>query len=402
MKLFVAFAALVASVSGKAIKAPRKTIELKDIKVDSPLGSKVMEHARRLDQGEVDYTWVANYSIKFQGCHQISQWNEEADGEEDVRIQTKRLVRFRLCPTDSCTTENAGGCSSGYGEYILDMNVFLDAYLTAQQEHNEWMCQYYEYQANCDGQQNNNNGGRRLDQDMCFWDYLSAIEGFDPYTCVDKNPYNDDEAEEEAFDFADWMECAEAKIENQNGNNNNNNNNNGEEVQYFMGPYCSDNGGSIYLGLFTDDQCTVFADEYGGKETYFTLSGGQTMPFHSTSVIDYDCISCVEPEDFNNDGNDAQDADEVIEFCEQIYSQAGKCESELASSGISPINTNACNYMEGIKIVRKNGVVQQNSSKANKTASIFIGIFVAAFVLLAAYVYYLKTKLDRASINLAE
>jgi uncharacterized membrane protein (DUF485 family) len=58
--------------------------------------------------------------------------------------------------------------------------------------------------------------------------------------------------------------------------------------------------------------------------------------------------------------------------------------------------------MEGIKIVRKNGTIIQGSSTANKTASIFIGIFVVAFVLLAAYVYYLKTKLDRASINLSE
>lgn len=393
MKLFVALAALVATVSGKSA-APRKTVELKDIKVDSPLGNKVMEKARRLDDAndEIDFSWVADYSIKFQGCHHISQWNEEADGEEDVRIQTKRLVRFRLCPTSDCTTENAGGCNSGYGEYILDMNVFLEAYLQAQQEHNEWMCEYWAYTSGCENDDDN------VDEETCFWDYLDAMEGVDPYTCVDQNPYNDDEAEEEAFEFADYMECAQANIENENGNNNNNGD---DEVEYFMGPYCSDSGGAIYLGLFTDDQCTIFADEYGGKETYYSLSGGNTMPFHATSVIDYDCISCIEPEEFNNDGNDNQDEDEVIEFCEQIYSQAGKCETELYSSGIEP-NTNACNYMEGIKIVRKNGVVSQNSSKANKTASIFIGIFVVAFVLLAAYVYYLKTKLDRASINLAE
>jgi len=396
MKLFVALAALVATVSGKAVPQ-QKVIELKDIQVDSPLGNKVMENARRLDDAEIDFTWVAGYSIKFQGCHHISQWNEEADGEEDVRIQTKRLVRFRLCPTGSCTTENAGGCSSGYGEYILDMNIFLQAYLEAQQEHNEWMCEYYLSVSGCNGDDNR----RRLDEEMCLWTYLESIS-VDPYTCIEQNPYNDDEAEEEAFEFADYMECAEANIENENGNNNNNQNENGEEIKYYMGPYCSDNGGAIYLGLFTDESCSIFADEYGGKETYYTLSGGKTMPFHATSVIDYDCISCIEPEDFNNDGNDNQDADEVIEFCEQIYAQAGKCETELASSGISTINTNACNYMEGIKIVRKNGVVQQNSSKANKTASIFIGIFVVAFVLLAAYVYYLKTKLDRASINLAE
>jgi Tfp pilus assembly protein PilO len=58
--------------------------------------------------------------------------------------------------------------------------------------------------------------------------------------------------------------------------------------------------------------------------------------------------------------------------------------------------------MEGIKIVRKDGTVITADAKANKTASVFIGIFVVAFVLLSAYVYYLKTKLDRASINLSE
>mmetsp|Transcript_18861 Transcript_18861/g.34127 ORF Transcript_18861/g.34127 Transcript_18861/m.34127 type:complete len:390 (-) Transcript_18861:145-1314(-) len=389
MKLFVAFAALVAAVSGKrAAPARRQTVELRDIKADSPLGNKVMEHARRLDQNqEVDYTWVAGYSIKFQGCHQISQWNAEADGEEDVKIQTKRLVRFRLCPEGSCSTENAGGCDSGYGEYILDMNIFLEAWLQAEQEHFELLCEQYAY-TQC---QNND------DEDTCLWDYLTSI-GMDPYKCVDKNPYNEEEGEEEAFEWADYMECAKYEFQ----NNNRRQLDQAEEVEYFMGPYCADNGGAIYLGLFTDDQCTIFADDYGGKETFYTNSAGTDMPFYATSVIDYDCISCKEPQEDNNGGDDAQDADEVIDFCEQIYQQAGKCETGLSSAGISNLNENACNYMEGIKVVRKNGVVQQNSSKANKTASIFIGIFVVAFVLLAAYVYYLKTKLDRASINLAE
>ena len=103
------------------------------------------------------------------------------------------------------------------------------------------------------------------------------------------------------------------------------------------------------------------------------------------------------------DGNDAQDADEVIEFCEQIYTMSGKCEEGLQTTGyVYQANNNACNYIAGIKVVRKDGIITQVGSAANKTASIFIGIFVVAFVLLAAYVYYLKTKLDRASINLAE
>jgi hypothetical protein len=116
-----------------------------------------------------------------------------------------------------------------------------------------------------------------------------------------------------------------------------------------------------------------------------------------------DCLSCKEPKDFNQDGNDAQDADEVIEMCEQIYETAGKCEAGLQATGyVAEANNNACNYIAGIKVVRKDGIITQVGSKANKTASIFIGIFVVAFVLLSAYVYYLKTKLDRACINLSD
>ena len=63
-------------------------------------------------------------------------------------------------------------------------------------------------------------------------------------------------------------------------------------------------------------------------------------------------------------------------------------------------NDSACNYMEGIKIVRKDGMVV--TADAYKTAAVFIGVFVVGFILLSAYVYYLKTKLDRASINLSD
>merc|ERR1711937_991243 len=116
--------------------------------------------------------------------------------------------------------------------------------------------------------------------------------------------------------------------------------------------------------------------------------------------------SCKEPEEINqnedennNNQNEVEEAAEPIEFCEQAYNKAGKCDSNL---GIDNPNTNACTYMEGIKVTRSNGVVNTISGSANKTATIFIGIFIVAFILLAAYVYYLRTKLDRASINLSE
>jgi len=374
--------------------AAKRATKVDNVKVDSPLGAKLMEKARKLEnEEEIDFTWVADFSIKFQGCHHVSQWNEEADGEDEVRIQTKRLIRFRLCPTDTCSLTSASGCKEGYGDYIIDMNTFLETYFEAVEDYNEYRCEYTkEMVCNCDGE----NQGDDFDEEICEYDCYVA-NGIEDI-CADRNPYYEDEEEEEKFELKDAVECQQVNLE----QNNRKLDQEEEEVEYFMGPYCAEQGGAIYLGLFTDDTCTTFADENGGAYTYSYLSG-QSLPYAEQSLISMDCISCHEPADYNNEGNDAYDEDQVIEMCEQIYQTAGKCESALAATGVVyEANENACNYIAGIKVVRKDGIITQVGSKANKTASIFIGIFVVAFVLLAAYVYYLKTKLDRASINLSE
>jgi hypothetical protein len=408
MKFVLALMSLVASAAAKGFS---QEVQFNDIKADSAFGQKVMSKARRLDD-EVDFTWVAGFSIKFQGCHHISQWNDEADGEEDVRIQTKRLVRFRLCPSDYCSAESAKGCSEGYGDYIVDLNAYLEAFFEAKQQYNEFQCEYLEnYVCGCDDDNNNNNNNNC--DDCCLWDCFEA-HNMD-YICMEDNPYNnnnnnnqDDQFE---FELDKYMECAEAGFDNDNyyyyqymqnnGYYNNNNGGDNAELEFFIGPYCASQGGSVLLGVFTDETCTQFADSDGGRDTFYGMTG-MSLPYSDANIVDMDCFPCKEPQENNNDGNDNQDADEVNEFCEQMYEQSGKCEGNLPYGTVYSPNTNACNYMEGIKIVRKDGTVVTADAKANKTASIFIGLFVVAFVLLSAYVYYLKTKLDRASINLAE
>jgi len=390
-------AAATLPIYGKPKNALKKFDSLNNVKADSPLGLSLLSKARRLEEDdEIDFTWVSNFSIKFQGCHHISQWNDEADGEEDVRIETKRLIRFRLCPTNECSPDKAGGCDSDYGDYVIDMNTFLESYYEALENYNQYRCEYTS-QVLCDCEDGDDKGDD-FDGELCEYDcYVEyGIEDI----CADRNPYEEEEEEkEEEFNVAEYVECQQAKFEN---NDERRRLDEEEEIEYFIGPYCAEQGGAIFMGLFTDDTCTSFADNYGGANTYSYLAGS-SLPYSTESLISMDCISCKEPEDFNNDGNDAQDEDEVIEMCEQIYEGAGKCEQGLEATGyLSSANNNACNYIAGIKVVRKDGIITQVGSKANKTASIFIGIFVVAFVLLAAYVYYLKTKLDRASINLTD
>merc|ERR1719464_797834 len=133
--------------------------------------------------------------------------------------------------------------------------------------------------------------------------------------CVDGNPYAEDgeEDEEEEFELREYAECQQWEFEN------NNRRKLEDEVEYFVGPYCADQGGKIYLGLFTDDTCTQFADEYGGKETFATMSYGKELPYSESTMVGSECMSCMEPRDVNeNNDNDEEDEDEVKESCEEL------------------------------------------------------------------------------------
>lgn len=396
--IFSAALGIAAAKKSPTKKSPTKRSPMADIKATSKVGSKLMSNARRLEDAEdeeIDFTWVANMSLKFQGCFHVSQWNEEADGDDDVRIETKRLVRFRLCPSDSCDIESAAGCSSGYGDYIIDMPTYLEAYFEAVEQDHEYNCEYAkENECGCDDDDGNYDDN--FDAEICEYE---CYMGKGMEYCVDRNPYNDDEQEEEEeFDIGEYAECQQYEFENNDDGNNRRKLE--EEAEYFVGPYCADQGGKIYLGLFTDDTCTQFADEYGGKGVFADLSNGKELPYSESTMVGSECMSCKEPEDADqNDDGDNEDADEVKESCEALYEGAGKCEAGLE---LEYANNNACNYMQGIKITRKNGTVVQGSASKNKTASVFIGLFAVSFVALGGYVYYLKTKLDRAKINLSE
>jgi len=381
MKFITAFllSTLAAVQGNKALELPSS------IKADSKLGLKLLSQARRLENAdeEVDMTWVIDYSIKFQGCHHVTQWNGEADGDEDVRIATKRLIRFRLCPANLCDSSSSSGCSSGYGDYIIDMNTYLEAYMMDLEELHEWTCEYYEMKVcDCDDDDNKDDG---FDEDECLNTCYSKY-GLD--YCVEEE--NDDD--NEAFELEEYVECAQFD-----GGNNRRRLN--QEVEYFIGPYCSDQGGKIYLGMFTDDTCSSFADDYAGVVTYKDFTG-ESLPYSSESIVGMECIPCtpleeVEEDDGNQNQNDDGDV-EVKEVCEQLYQTAGKCENNL---GIDDANYQACNYMEGIKVIRKDGVVDIASSGSSSAAA-FIGVFAVTTCLLGAYSYYLKTKIGTGKIDL--
>lgn len=138
------------------------------------------------------------------------------------------------------------------------------------------------------------------------------------------------------------------------------------------------------MGMFTDDSCSEHADDYFGVTTFQTMTGG-ALPYGDTSLVGSNCLSCLG----SSDGSGAS----VGEQCATIYAIAGKCESSLPQGMTSYPNTNGCNYMEGIKITRKDGIIISSASRPSPVTSSFIVIFAMTCAALLFYVWYLRRRL---------
>ena len=388
MKLQTLLPLATAASSTSAFKNPLPN----EISATSDLGRSLLSHARRLenDDDAVDYTWVANYSLKFQGCRHHTSLNLEADDNNDVRIKTTHLAHFRLCPSNSCSSWLGGGCNSNYGDYVVDLETFAKTFVEGQRRSEEFVCQNYMYE-NCDCQETDDKGDD-FNREYCEYDCYANSKKYQ--SCVDRNPYEEEEEggqRNERFEPQRYVECKEWEFNadaDDDGNQNNGDDDN--QVAYYVGPYCSNDGGNVYLGLYTDDTCTNFADTNHGHTTFKELEGS-ALPYSTTSLITSDCISCIEQEDPNRrdeNDDDAVDVDEVSDQCERLYESAGKCESKISSGMVSDPNNAACSYIGGIKFTKLNGTVDK-SMTSNELATFMIILFAGMFGGLALFVFKL-------------
>jgi hypothetical protein len=284
-----------------------------------------------------------------------------------------------LCPSNTCSETKGGGCASGYGDYIVDINSFVEAYFSAKKTESEYECESY-MESNCDC--NDDDGqGDDFDQDICEYECFVNTALAD--SCIDRNPYEDDEKQEEQFDVEEFTECSQYELQEneerknrrleegdeENDEGENESEDEDEEV-WYIGPYCAEQGGAVYLGFFTDNECTSFADSRGGSSTFESMTG-IALPNSSSNIVGSECVSCLGRQGEGDDDNEDQDYDNSLEMCQELYTTAGKCEAELPDGTNEP-NQNACKYIAGIRLIRHNGVVARyGSRKSNGPVTFF-------------------------------
>jgi len=128
MKL--ALTVLLASV----VTASSKTISSKN-------AAKVLRSARRLEDAnanaEPSYDFLASYNLKLIGCKADAEVTN-ADGSVEYNAAI-----FRLCPSESgCSSDKAGGCKKGYGDFVVSLNTFVEAYFEDQRDNMNWDDQF--------------------------------------------------------------------------------------------------------------------------------------------------------------------------------------------------------------------------------------------------------------------
>lgn len=91
---------------------------------------------------------VTGYSLKYSRCQMVEQYDDEAaaggeDGQSSPMVK-KRFAVLRLCPTSSCDASKQVGCASGYGQYMVEMDTYLQAMQQYREDLKEGYCNYCE------------------------------------------------------------------------------------------------------------------------------------------------------------------------------------------------------------------------------------------------------------------
>lgn len=323
---------------------------------------------RFLEQNNNNYqqiSRISKYSIQFQGCHTIKQWNKNAQDDDDIRVATKRLVRFRLVPFDKCSRYNPWVDAAGiqkakailgqadYGDYIVDLDTFIQAYVQTQEE-------YYD----------------RGDYYVAENDNSNATSTWD------------------AFSLSNYLSCAAFDF----GGNNDGNN-----YEYYLGPFCANQGGEIKLNLFTDDTCTTLAKCNGGSSrgaSCYTKATGLVIPYTKDSIVDNPCVPCSENYSYlssapvSDINMNTYDFGYAREACANLYEASGKCEKRMKNGKYDY----GCSYMQGIQL----GTSHEGYAvgvKRSLGADATLATLAIMTTFLGMYIYYLRYALRKVESN---
>ena len=344
--------------------------------------AKLLSKARSLANNNNNGVTLTNYVVKFVKCQFVKSFDDElaANDQSSTVLATRRFVIFRLCPDGSCNN-----CNYGYGEYVIDLESYLQyaaGYAKQEQKTMCNLCQQYCYNDNY----NYNGGNANVDCSSCVGD-CSAIANMEQLGYVDAINY---------------IQCTKVYYANDDNN------------ALYAGAMCSNSGEKIKIGIFSDQDCTIHTNKdiedylgYDNNGNKIQLSYGLLSETYTN-----DCITCIE-----NNGNNNNNYPESNELCEGLYDEAAKCESahnfnngytnygnyqnqaaqeEVVCKFITSLNSGTYDETGEIRIGSGSSARRSNGGSSTSGAQkFFLTVFILGTVGLAGYAAMLHQQITK-------
>jgi len=181
------------------------------------------ESQNEQDAYGVDWTNLGfdmkQYSLKYTGCSAVKTYDstKAASGYDDV-LSTKRFALFRLCPSNNCNKYSVNGCGRNYGEYVLEMDSFLEGVVEFNRQRYWHYCHFCR---RCNGLETY---GERMSQlseeEMEFYEEMQAeAEAYYENQQAQYQQENENYANENAANY-DYYNAYNQYSSNQNNANN--------------------------------------------------------------------------------------------------------------------------------------------------------------------------------------
>lgn len=191
------------------------------------------------------------YSLKYTGCSAVKTYddNKAADDSYDTVLTTKRFALFRLCPSNNCNKYSINGCGRNYGEYVLEMDSFLEGVVEFNRQRYWHYCSFCK---RCNALEEFGRIMEEMDEDQLEF-YQQMQEEAAEYYEEQKEQYEQEGQDYQNENAADYQyyqyanDDAAADADNQNNGNNqyyNGNNNNGNKNYNYNYNYAQNGNGN--------------------------------------------------------------------------------------------------------------------------------------------------------------
>ena len=218
------------------------------------------------DDGESEYFSYKKslsfngYALKYATCQKIQRYSVSAvqRGEYSSMV-TDNVVIMRLCPKKTCNSNSQYGCSSGFGEYAIDVSVYMGIVMRYMEHKETNFCSFCKDCAAENGNFANDddsyNATSSSGSSSSFYKYTSSgqMQIYDSNTCYTYssqcknvigtcNGYYDDDDNGNSTSTYDYLSYLDSfGCQQMNG--------------YYLAPQCDTKNNAIEMGIFYDDYC---------------------------------------------------------------------------------------------------------------------------------------------------